>query len=172
MQRLNWEKEMLKAMEENLASQGIQTRLEPGDGQTAPDMLRAQISVFGNDDGIVICEMCFLEFEQEPPVLQIFTTVAVNLSDAGITELEKAAVRLNLYCPIGAFGLFYDNKQLYHKYCAALDDSKQVPEAVDQCEKILEMVFGVIGSQYNLLLALADGQTSCEKAIAQGLMQA
>jgi hypothetical protein len=172
MDKTAWEKDILKSMGESLAGKGLEARVTFGDGQTQPDMLRSRFAVLGNGEGIIISDVNFLEFDQEPSVIQLFSTIGVNLSDDGITELEKVIARMNLYCPLGTFGIFYGGKQLYHKYCAVMDRDWSTQQAAQRGENLLEMLLNLIASQYELLIDIADGKTTFEKAVAEGRMQA
>jgi hypothetical protein len=166
-----WEKDILKSVGESLAGKGLEARVTFGDGKTQPDMLRSRFAVFGNGEGIIITDINFLEFDQKPSVIQLFSTIGVNLSDDGIAELEKVTARLNLYCPLGAFGIFYGGKQLYHKYCTVLDGDLSVEQTAKRVENLLEMLLNLIASQYVFLIDVADGKTTFEKAAAEGRIQ-
>lgn len=170
MDRTAWEKDILKRMGESLAGKGIEARVTFGDGKTQPDMLRSRFAVLGSGEGIVISDINFLEFDQEPSVMQLFSTIGVNLSDSGIAELEKVIAHQNLYCPLGAFGIFYGGKQLYHKYCTVLDRELSVEQAAARAENLLEVLLNLIASQYTLLIDVADGKMTLEKAVAEGRM--
>lgn len=107
-------------------------------------------------EGSAISEINFIDFDElGAPALQIFTTVALNLSKDNLAPCERELNDYNLrHVVIGTFQVYEPYRQIYHRYCQVLvgDDFEQE----EQAKAMLEVVTTQISACYDDILAYAE----------------
>lgn len=88
-------------------------------------MLKVRLQDMGECQGDAVLEVCPVPLDPEPEsgigLLQFYTTVAANIADSNFLPALHALNRLNLRCPLGAFHLFENDHQMYHRHTAVLE---------------------------------------------------
>lgn len=98
---------LLKKMEYETAT------LEGEDIQLG-DTLRAMVPV-DEAGNMVLLEVMVLPFTDDAHIVQIYSTMIAEIGP-GYEALKEMLLDWNLICPIGAFGIFRQGRQFYHKY--------------------------------------------------------
>ena len=73
----------------------------------------------------------FPTIDEETDLLQFYTTMVMEL-DVDHGQLAQTLVQWNFLCPLGAFGIFEEGNQLYHKYGIVLNGTEELDELAEQ----------------------------------------
>ena len=133
------------------------------------DTLR-MLTPLNEQGGTALIEFSLIDVDSDVSIMQIYTTVLTELT-GGTNELEKAVARLNLTCPIGAYGIFYAGLQCYHKYCVIIEADAQMDGSVDALMRALQFIIQTVAADYPLLYALGSGALTFDKAVEDGYIK-
>lgn len=108
--------------------------------------LRAMIPIdeAGNQ---VLLELMVVPFSEEAHLLQIFTTMIAKIGP-GYEALKEMLLDWNLTCPIGAYGIYRQSMQFYHKYNYLMPDEVPPDEMALEIFYIVDVIRGIIGQVY------------------------
>lgn len=127
-------------------------------------MLKISLIQLGNGSGQAIMEICPVPLAPNPDgevrLVEFYTTVADHIREDNMAPALAALNRINLRCPVGAFHLYDQAHQMYHKYGAVLP----MGEAGDQLATLVfSMVVETVNQMFEDALAIAaDGNSVTE----------
>ena len=101
-------------LEKLLKQIGLQTAVLQGKPPQIGVTLRTLLPVTENGD-MVMLEFMAAPYTEDANVLQLYTTMIPEIGP-GFEALKDALLDWNLTCRIGAFGIFREGRQFYHKY--------------------------------------------------------
>lgn len=150
------QKQFFQILEQKLNGMGMQTAAAAGAG--APqigDTLRVLVPI--TDEGeAVLLELMAAAIDEETDLLQFYTTMVMELAaDRG--QLAQTLMQWNFLCPLGAFGVFEEGGQLYHKYGVLLSGEEELEELTERVILILSVLYEVIEQKYPLAAKFAKG---------------
>ena len=132
---INELEELLKKMEYETA------RLE-GEAPQIGDTLRALVPV--DDEGnMVLLEVMAGEYDEHTLLIQIYTTMIAEIGP-GYEALKEMTLEWNLVCPIGAFGIYREERQFYHKYNYLIPADGEAKDTAMSIFYIIHLVRDVI----------------------------
>ena len=132
---LNELEELLKKMEYETA------RLE-GETPQIGDTLRAMVPM--DDEGnMVLLEVLAGEYNEHTILIQIYTTMIAEIGP-GYEALKEMTLEWNLVCPIGAFGIYRQNRQFYHKYNYLIPSDAEAKGTAMEIFYVIHLVRDVI----------------------------
>ena len=136
---LNELEELLKKMEYETA------RLE-GEAPQIGDTLRALVPV--DDEGnMVLLEVMAGEYDEHTLLIQIYTTMIAEIGP-GYEALKEMTLEWNLTCPIGAFGIYREGRQFFHKYNYLMPTDEDEKEMATEIFFIIHLVRDVIADVF------------------------
>lgn len=146
--------ELLEKLQDYLKKARLDTLLTEVRGVP---VLKVTLTGLGDKkEGSAIAEVNFIDFEElGVPALQVFTTVALNLSKDNLGPCGRELNDYNLrHVVIGTFQVYEPYRQIYHRYCQVLvgDDCEQE----EQAKAMLEVVTTQISTCYDDILAYAE----------------
>ncbi len=152
-------RQILQEVEEWIrAEQLADTHLTVEDGV---DVLKLHLTGLGNEEGAeeplngeALMQVCLLPFSDDTPLVQFYTTVAVDLDEENLVPAAAAYNALSLTCPLGSFHVHEPRRQAYHKYCYMLLQDEL--EWVDAIELMLLHCWNVIDRFFLDALGIAS----------------
>ena len=78
-----------------------------------------------------------------------------DLEPANQQRLPEALNQINLFCPLGHFGLYQEKGQLYHKYTLFLEEGAPAEALASQAFSLLEWIQRLLDQHYAVLAPLA-----------------
>lgn len=138
---------VLKALQALLNEYSIENLLDES-GEIP--VLKARLCDLGSVTGKAMMEICEYPFATHR-LLQFYTTTAERMDEENLIPAARALDRVNLRCPLGAFGVYEPLRQMYHKYTAVLDDA---PE--DCACSALTAVVEVLDRLFDETIIIAD----------------
>ena len=148
------QKQFFQILEQKLNGMGMQTSAAAGAG--APqvgDTMRVLLPITDEGDAVLL-ELMAASIDEETDLLQFYTTMVMEL-DVDHGQLAQTLAQWNFLCPLGAFGIFEEGNQLYHKYGIVLDGTEELAERVIL---ILSVLYEVIEQKYPLAREFAGKQ--------------
>lgn len=145
---LKQQQELFSALEKRVQTIGMETRRVPGAGGVqVGDTLRFLVPV--TDDGDpVLMELMAATLTEDADMLQFFTTVLTDLEEDGFQRVRQSLEAWNHACPVGSYGVYAEERQLYHKYGALFFGEQDVEKMADQALDVLTLLYEVLSSHY------------------------
>ena len=141
-----------EALGKELESMGIEFTYVNGTGDPQiGDTLRILFPVTGEGHA-AITEVMVTGDTEDLDLLMIYTTLVVELNEKA-AELPEKLLGWNLLCPLGSYGIFEEEQQLYHKYTMPFDRSGTAEDLASDTMTLLELLFDVFSAQYEEYIA-------------------
>lgn len=132
----------LNELEELLKKMGYQTARLEGEAPQIGDTVRAMMPV--DDAGnMVLLEVMAGEYNEKTLMIQIYSTMIVEIGP-GYEALKEMTLDWNLSCPIGAFGIYRQGRQFYHKYNYLIPTDGDAKEMAAEIFYVIHLVRDVI----------------------------
>lgn len=135
-------KVFLDETEALLKQMGYEMGRLAGEEPQIGDTLRALVPVdeVGN---MVLLEVLAAPYTEEMLLVQIYTTMIAEIGP-GYEALKEMTQEWNLACPLGAFGIYRQNRQFYHKYNYLLPVEGDPKEFAMEVFYVIHLVIDVI----------------------------
>lgn len=143
-----------QALDRKLQDLGIDTTYVEGiRSPQIGDTLRILLPV--TEEGHpVITEVMVTELTEELDLLHIYSTVIAEFNEkAG--ELPGKLSEWNILCPLGAYGIYEEEGQLFHKYTVPFPRELAAERLADEAMTLVELVYSVLSRKYPDILAYA-----------------
>jgi len=142
------QKQLLEEFNRQFNEAGYETRFKEDEGLY---ILQAGIEGLGEDEkGDALMELCFVPIDEEGKedigdviLFQIYTTFLIKIPDKKEKTVLAGLNELNMDCLLGAYGIFNEQKQIYHRYITVLNS----PE--------FDQLKGEVGPALNFILSMA-----------------
>ena len=134
------------ALENLLKKAGVQTAelegVEPQIGNT----LRALLPVTEDGD-MVLTEVMMGPYTDDALLLEIYSTMIVEIGP-GYEALKEMLLDWNLTAALGAFGIYRQQRQLYHKYNYIIPTDADPEEMAAEIFYLINLILGVISERF------------------------
>lgn len=115
-------------------------------------ILQAAIQGLGEEEkGNALMELCFVPLDEENGednedigdviLFQIYTTYLVDVPEKKVKNILVGLNEMNMNCLLGSYGIFNQEKQIYHRYITVLNSTD------------LDQLKGEVGPAVNYILA-------------------
>ncbi len=102
----------------------------------------------------VITEVMVTEFTGELDLLHLYSTVIAAFNEkAG--ELPRKLSEWNILCPLGAYGIYEQEGQLFHKYTFPFPRQLAAEALAAQAMGLVELVYSILSEKYPEILEYA-----------------
>lgn len=153
---------VLENLEDVFNASGMITRMEQEEDIS---ILRVFLDELGAKkspgDGTGLLELCFLPYENEEQpgesLIQIYSTFVKELDPAKIPALLELLNAHNQTCVLGAFGIYAQGAQVYHKYIL-ISQEEDVARLEEVIRQAVNWVLQIITESYDAILELAKGE--------------
>lgn len=143
----------LNELEELLKKMEYQTARLKGEAPQIGDTVRAMVPA--DDEGnFVLMEVLAVKYNEETLLIQIYTTMVAEIGP-GYEALKEMTLDWNLTCPIGAFGIYRQNRQFYHKYNYLLPTEGDPNERAMEVFYVVHLVRDVIAEIFSDVVRLS-----------------
>lgn len=117
------------------------------------DTLRAMLPVdeAGNK---VLLEVMAMPFTDDAILVQLYSTMIAEIGP-GYEALKEMLLDWNLTCPLGAFGIYRQGRQFYHKYNYTLPTDGDPKQMAVEVFYIIHLVRDVIGQYFADIVRLS-----------------
>ena len=126
---------LLKKME-------YQTAVLKSEDPEFSDTLRAMVPV-DEEGNMVLLEVMAIPYEEDANLVQIYTTMIAEIGP-GYEALKEMTLEWYLTCPIGAFGIYREGRQFFHKYNYLMPTDEDEKEMAAEIFYIIHLVRDVI----------------------------
>ena len=136
----------LTELENLLKKTGVQTATLEGVEPQIGNTLRALLPVTDAGD-MVLTEVMMGPYTEDALLLQIYTTMIAEIGP-GYEALKEMLLDWNLSAPLGAFGIYRQNRQFYHKYNYIIPTDADPEEMAAEIFYLIDLVLGVISERF------------------------
>jgi hypothetical protein len=136
----------LTELEKLLQKMEYETALIKGENPQLGDSLRALVPVDKAGNKILLEVMSF-PYGDHARLVQIYSTMIMEIGP-GYEALKEMLLEWNLTCPIGAFGIFRQDRQFYHKYNYLMPSDADPKEMAPEVFFIIHLVRDVIANVF------------------------
>ena len=144
---LNAVHQFFRALEDKIHALEIETTYVEGiRSPQIGDTLRVLLPV--TEEGHpVITEFMVTDFTDEEDLLLIYSTVIAKFNEKA-SELPQKLSGWNLLCPLGAYGIYEEEGQLFHKYTLPIPKEADAEALAGEAMFLLELVYSVLSEKY------------------------
>jgi len=165
-------KQMFQLLESYLKELGIESKYVSGAG--APqlgDTLLTMVPVMGAGDLSALMEIALVDMGDNLYYLQFYSTLIMDCADAQ-DEFYKCLNDMNFFTPVGSFGIFRQQRQLFHKYSIIVGDGETAENVAERALTALHAVTKVHAWRMPLISGIYTGELNYETVAAKGLFTA
>lgn len=138
---------VLEEFDRQFKEAGYETRFKEEDDLY---LLQSAVEGLGEDEkGAALMELCFVPIAEDDDeevgdviLFQIYTTYLLSIPAKKEKSVLVGLNELNMDCILGAYGIFNEEKQIYHRYITVLNSSDY------------EQLKGEIGPALNFILSM------------------
>lgn len=152
-----WTKTFLKRLEQELRPYREDGYYLDAEGEN-PQMLRQLFETEQEPFLSVVMDMAVFIMEDESCLLQIYTLIEKDGECKA--ELLERINGLNLAIPLGAFGYFTEQKELYHKYALRIQEPENLEEFVYEMFDLVQIILNIVGNCYGELKQTTEAERS------------
>lgn len=140
-------------LESLLKKMGYETATLKGEEIQLGDTLRAMVPVdqAGNR---VLLEVMAIPYTEDALLLQLYSTMIAEIGP-GYEALKEMLLDWNLSCPLGAFGIYRQGRQFYHKYNYPMPVDGDPKQMAAEIFYIIHQVMDVIGQYFPDIVRLS-----------------
>ena len=139
-------KKFQTALDNLLKKIGVQTATLDGVEPQIGDTLRALLPVTEAGD-VVLTEVMMAPYTEDALLLQIYSTMIVEIGP-GYEALKEMLLDWNLTAPLGAFGIYRQERQFYHKYNYIIPTDGDPDEMAAEVFYLMNLVLDVISARF------------------------
>ena len=133
-------------LEKLLKKMEYQTARLDGQEPQIGDTLRAMVPV-DETGSMVLLEVLLGEYNENTLLVQIYSTMIAEIGP-GYEALKEMLLDWNLTCPIGAFGIYRQNRQFYHKYNYLIPTDGDAKEMATEVFYVIHLVRDAIAQVF------------------------
>lgn len=141
--RKDWNREVLEEVSIRLLHMGFTTTLVSGEETGGYETLRSTFYLGEEPVEATAMDMAFYNIEDFEPMMQVFIymnqTTDLNRLDAIKESIEEG----NRYAPVGHFGIFGEEQQVYYRHSIIFYEQDRVDEAVERVMSVLTLMLNV-----------------------------
>ena len=102
----------------------------------------------------VLMEIMAMSYTDDAILVQIYSTMIAEIGP-GYEALKEMLLDWNLTCPLGAFGIYRQGRQFYHKYNYTLPTDGEPKEMAMEVFYIIHLIQDVIGRYFPDIVRLS-----------------
>ena len=136
----------LNALENVLKEVGVQTAVLEGAEPQIGNTLRALLPVTDAGD-VVLTEVMMGPCTEDALLLQLYSTMIMEIGP-GYEALKEMLLDWNLTAQLGAFGIYRQQRQLYHKYNYIIPTDGDPDEMATEVFYLMNLVLDVISAHF------------------------
>ena len=140
----------LHALDGKVQELGIQTNYVEGISHPQiGDTLRILMAVT-KEGHPVVTEFMVTEMAADYDLLIIYSTVLAKLGKRK-SELPEKLLEWNILCPMGHYGIYEEENQLYHKYSVPVPVDMDPEALAEEAMNLLGLIYELFSAQYTEL---------------------
>ena len=148
--------DFFKELESLLKKIGLETAMMQGQEPQAGDTLRAALPVTEAGDSILL-EVMAMNFVNDTVVAEIYTTILTDIRSS-FEALKDNLLEWNLFCPLGAYGIYREGMQFYHKYNYLIPSDGDAEDMALEIFYLVNTIQDVITDHYPKIIRLSGNK--------------
>ena len=142
-------------LDDQIQEIGIETTFVEGirDPQIG-DTLRILLPVT-EEEYPVLTEVMVCSFSEDLDLLIIYTTLLTEMNEKAV-DLPAKLSEWNIVCPLGAYGIFEEEEQLFHKYTFPFPREMSADALGEDAMMLIGLIWDVLSQQYPEVMVYAQ----------------
>ncbi len=140
---MEWTRNFLRQLEKELEKDVEESRILEAEGNN-PDTLRMLFSTGDDEDDLAVMDVAVYPSKQGLQFLNFYTVIVPEVQPKAVPGLLEHLNRLNLPVPLGAFGYFEEDGQVYHKYSLIVEEPADMDRFVAGAVSVIALILGFI----------------------------
>ena len=137
-----------QALAKQIEELGMETLIADGAGEgQIGQSLRTMLPIIGSQGDAALTEILVTELDEDLNLLYFYSTMIMEIGP-GYEALKEMLLDWNLECPAGAFGIFRQGRQFYHKYTLPFPKDTAPEALADQAMVLLELLCEIISERF------------------------
>ena len=132
----------LTELEKLLKKMDYETALVKNEDPDLGDTLRGLVPIDETGNKVLL-EVMAIPYDEHAILVQIYSTMIAEIGP-GYEALKEMTLEWNLTCPIGAFGIYREERQFFHKYNYLMPTDEDEKEMAMEIFYIIHLVRDVI----------------------------
>ncbi len=152
------QKQLLEEFKRQFDEAAYENRFKEDEGLY---ILQAAIQGLGEaEKGNALMELCFVPIDEEGKedigdmvLFQIYTTFLPKVPEKKEKTVLAGLNELNMDCLLGAYGIFSEEKQVYHRYITVLNSS-DLSQLKSEVGPALNFILSMVYEDYDRIIAI------------------
>ena len=136
----------LTALESLMKQIGLETAFIAGQDPQIGNTLRTLLPVTDVGDAVLL-EVMLAPYTDDALLLQLYSTMIAEIGP-GYEALKEMLLDWNLTCTLGAFGIYRQGRQLYHKYNYILPVDGEPEEIASEVFYLISLIRDAIALRF------------------------
>ena len=132
--------------------------------------LRAGFTTMVDGGGPCLFETQLYEAWEGETQVEVIVSPQFEILPDCMEDLEVAITNINLYSPLGYFGIFYPEDHMYYRYNGFLNVEEEAPLIAEEVYRIFERIAMVVGNVHEALEKIATGASTYDDQVDQGVV--
>ena len=142
---MNWSKDFLKRLDKEVEEFKEDSVFLEAEGKN-PDTMRFLFCIGDTTDNMAVMDVAVYQMESGVQMLQYYTVVVTDVADEALPTLMSHINKLNLPVPVGAFGYFEEEHQVYHKYSMIVEEPADMDTFVRHSASNIAFILNILDS--------------------------
>ena len=134
-------------LRERLSALGIESTYTDGIGGLQVGRTLRILFPVTQDGNAVITELMVTTFSADLDLMLIYSTIVAEIGPR-YDELVRQLVPWNMHCPFGAYGIYEEGRQIYHKYSFPFPNDVDPDDVAGQAMVLLGVLHEVLSEKY------------------------
>ena len=152
----------LSVLEKKLKELTLETSMLPNEGPPqVGDTLRFLLP-FDEGEHCYVVTVSVFNMNDEAVLLEFYTVLLTDMGDT-LPALRSELISWNYYCPLGSFGVYERERQLYHKHGVVLyeDDYQDLDALAEYGTALVALLYQTVTEKFAPAMELLQGKASC-----------
>ena len=132
--------------------------------------LRAGFTTMVDGGGPCLFETQLYEAWEGETQVEIIVSPQFEIHADCMEDFEVAITYINLFSPLGYFGIFYPEDQMYYRYNGFLNVEEEAPLIAEGVYHLFERIAMVVGNVHEALEKIATGVSTFDEEVEKGVL--
>ena len=148
-------REFLDLLAKQIEELEMETKLDvaQSEAQLGPT-LRTLLPMIGSKGDVALTEILVTQLDDDSDLLFFYTTMIMEIGP-GYEALKEMVLDWNLESPVGAFGIYRQGRQFYHKYTFPFPKDTAPKALADRAMVLLELICEVVSGRFSEAVKLS-----------------
>ena len=153
------QQEFVRLLQKKMTAMQLQSTTLDGPANQIGKTVR-MLAVLTEEGDAALMEVMITPFSEEEDLMMFFSTIYryETVDDELAGELMVEMSDWNMTCPLGNFGFYDEEQQVYHKYSILIDPNESPETLAAKAMNHLEVLYEVVNSRFQDIVDLDESE--------------